>query len=114
VTPYGTHDSAPRTRMSRVRGALSYVRAVDRPVEAMAWPHHTPCSRPPTQGAVCCCVQRRGQACGAAALIAEMSKVSLTLSLTMTPPVSSAAFQVRPQSERRMSALPSKPTRSLP
>lgn len=54
------------------------------------------------------------QACGAAALIAEMSKFSLTLSLTMTPPVSSAAFHVRPQSERRMSALPSKPTRSLP
>lgn len=57
---------------------------------------------------------RRGRyACGAA-LIAEMSKFSFTLSLTMTPPVSSAAFQVRPQSERRISALPSKPTRSLP
>ncbi len=32
----------------------------------------------------------------AAFLIAEMSKFSLTLSLTMTPPVSRAAFQVRP------------------
>ncbi|CAM5678106.1 hypothetical protein SGRIM128S_07406 [Streptomyces griseomycini] len=47
-------------------------------------------------------------------LIAEMSKVSLILSETRKPPVSSAAFQVRPQSERRISALPSKPTRSLP
>ncbi len=54
-----------------------------------------------------------GQAAGAA-LTAEMSKVSFTLSLTMTPPVSRAAFQVRPQSERRMVALPSKPTRSAP
>lgn len=53
------------------------------------------------------------QACGAV-LIAEMSKLSLTLSLTITPPVSSAAFQVRPQSERRMFVLPSKPMRSLP
>lgn len=50
----------------------------------------------------------------AADLIAEMSKFSFTLSLTITPPVSSAAFQVRPQSERRISAVPSKPTRSLP
>ena len=62
-------------------------------------------------------VFRRGRGPGlaqAAFLIAEMSKVSFTLSLTMTPPVSRAAFQVRPHSERRISAEPSKPTRSLP
>src|SRR5690606_36598028 len=46
--------------------------------------------------------------------IAEMSKFSLILSETRKPPVSSAAFQDRPQSERRISALPSKPTRWLP
>ncbi|GAA3295751.1 hypothetical protein GCM10020295_23670 [Streptomyces cinereospinus] len=47
-------------------------------------------------------------------LTAEMSKTSLILSEIRTPPVSSAAFQVRPHSERSSSALPSKPTRSLP
>lgn len=60
---------------------------------------------------------RSGRICGSAGqacLMAEMSKVSFTLSLTITPPASSAAFQVRPQSERRISAEPSKPTRSLP
>lgn len=51
---------------------------------------------------------------GQAALIAETSNSSLILSDTMTPPVSSAAFQVRPQSLRLMAASPSKPIRTLP
>ena len=36
------------------------------------------------------------------------------MSLTSTPPVSSAAFQVRPQSLRLTVTWPSKPMRSLP
>ena len=47
-------------------------------------------------------------------LIAEMSNSSLIFSETRTPPVSSAAFQVRPQSLRLMVVAPSKPTRMLP
>ena len=46
--------------------------------------------------------------------MAEMSKSSLIFSETSTPPVSSAAFQVRPQSLRLMVVAPSKPTRRLP
>ena len=43
-----------------------------------------------------------------------MSKSSLILSETRTPPVSSAAFQVSPQSLRSRTAEPSKPRRVLP
>ena len=43
-----------------------------------------------------------------------MSNSSLTFSETSTPPVSSAAFQVRPQSLRLTVSSPSKPTRGLP
>ena len=46
--------------------------------------------------------------------MAETSNSSLTFSLTSTPPVSRAAFQVRPQSVRLMVVAPSKPTRVLP
>ena len=46
--------------------------------------------------------------------MAETSNSSLIFSETSTPPVSSAAFQVRPQSLRLMEVLPSKPTRRLP
>ena len=46
--------------------------------------------------------------------MAEMSKSSLIFSETSTPPVSSAAFQVRPQSLRLIEVEPSKPTRRLP
>ena len=62
---------------------------------------------------------RRGE-CGSirrsarAFLIAEMSNSSLILSETRTPPVSSAAFQVRPQSLRSRVVAPSKPIRMLP
>ena len=38
----------------------------------------------------------------------------MTFSLTRRPPVSSAAFQVRPQSLRFTVTAPSKPTRVLP
>src|SRR5689334_25430574 len=47
-------------------------------------------------------------------LIAEMSNSSLILSETSTPPVSSAAFQLSPQSLRSRVAAPSKPMRVLP
>ena len=46
--------------------------------------------------------------------IAETSNSSLIFSETSTPPVSSAAFQVRPQSLRLIEVEPSKPTRRLP
>ena len=46
--------------------------------------------------------------------MAEMSNWSLILSETRTPPVSSAAFQVSPQSLRSRVAEPSKPIRVLP
>ncbi len=51
---------------------------------------------------------------GQALRIAETSNSSLIFSETRTPPVSSAAFQVRPQSLRLMVVSPSKPTRRLP
>ena len=51
---------------------------------------------------------------GQAFWIAETSNSSLIFSETSTPPVSSAAFQVRPQSLRLIAVLPSKPTRRLP
>ena len=56
----------------------------------------------------------RGTVAGQAFLIAEMSNSSLILSETSTPPVSSAAFQVRPQSLRLRVVAPSKPMRVLP
>ena len=43
-----------------------------------------------------------------------MSNSSVTFSLTKTPPPSTTAFQLTPQSLRLMVALPSKPTRKLP
>ena len=46
--------------------------------------------------------------------MADTSKTSVTFSETSTPPVSSAAFQVRPKSLRLTSTLPDRPTRSLP
>jgi type IV secretory pathway TrbD component len=49
-----------------------------------------------------------------AVLIAEISNSRVTFSLTSTPPVSSAAFQVMPQSLRLTATLPSNPIRSLP
>ena len=57
---------------------------------------------------------RSRQVLAQAALIAEISNSRVTLSLTRTPPASSAAFQVMPQSLRLMTTEPSKPTRSLP
>ena len=56
----------------------------------------------------------RGGAEDQAFWIAEMSNSSLIFSETRTPPVSSAAFQVRPQSLRLMLVPPSKPMRRLP
>src|ERR1700746_2043770 len=47
-------------------------------------------------------------------LTAEISNSSVTLSLTRTPPPSSAAFQVTPQSLRLITTEPSKPTLRLP
>ena len=46
--------------------------------------------------------------------MAEISTSMATLSETRKPPVSSAAFQVRPKSAREMVVEPSKPTRTLP
>src|SRR5690606_17901198 len=48
------------------------------------------------------------------AAMAEISREMRTLSPTRTPPVSSAAFQVRPNSLRESSVLAEKPTRGLP
>ena len=53
---------------------------------------------------------RRGQA----DLTAEISNSRVTFSLTSTPPASSAAFQLTPQSLRLMTTEPSKPMRALP
>src|SRR6478609_663538 len=47
-------------------------------------------------------------------LIAEISNSRVTFSLTRTPPASSAAFQLTPQSLRLMTTEPSNPTRELP
>jgi hypothetical protein len=47
-------------------------------------------------------------------LTAEISNSSVTFSLTSTPPASSAAFQLTPQSLRLMTREPSKPIRSFP
>ncbi len=59
--------------------------------------------------------ERAGRATvGQALRIAETSNSSLIFSETSTPPVSSAAFQVRPQSLRLIVVPPSKPMRRLP
>ncbi len=59
-------------------------------------------------------LDRCAQAGTEVSAIAEMSKSSLIFSLTSTPPVSSAALKLRPQSERLIVTPPSKPTRRLP
>ena len=63
---------------------------------------------------VCLYAAWYGGRVGQADLIAEMSNSSLIFSETRTPPVSSAAFQVRPKSLRLTVVAPSKPTRTLP
>src|SRR5690625_483973 len=60
------------------------------------------------------CRSRAGRGEGDQAATAEISRVMRTLSPTSTPPVSRAAFQVRPKSLREISVLAEKPTRSAP
>ena len=67
-----------------------------------------------SRGGVCAAAGPAARGAGQAVLIAEISNSRVTLSLTRTPPVSRAAFQVMPHSLRLMTTEPSKPTRWLP
>jgi hypothetical protein len=61
--------------------------------------------------------QRLSTICGErdyASRIAEISNSRVTFSLTRTPPASSGAFQLTPQSLRLITTEPSKPARKLP
>ena len=102
----GAHDGVDRGRLPRLpaRARRVHARSVARR------PRRTTKARPGSGRAF---VGVWAQASGAF-WMAEMSNSSLIFSETSTPPVSSAAFQVRPQSLRLMLVPPSKPMRRLP
>src|SRR4051794_19053596 len=90
-----------------MRGSLAHPRRRPHAIWAPAY-DEGPASR--RRGLRACSGAGRDQALR----IAETSNSSLTFSETSTPPVSSAAFQVRPQSLRLIVVPPSKPMRRLP